>query len=280
MLTDGVPFGITGVVGQPVYGSGVELRGTAVPDTTVTIVANGGTTVLGTGIVDGNGNFDLITSPLADGFYTFQAVSQAGTSSQTSAGFAVTILPSAPVITTQIGHPLNGDTVELKGTALPNQTIKLYLDGSSTVFATGIADANGNFDIVTPALIDGSHTIRATETDGLGLVSPLSGGFTVNVNPTAPAITALVNSPFNGGPIEVKGTGEPNRTIALYADDGTTVVGIGATNASGQFDIVTAAGLSNGGHTLTAVAFNASNLFSEASSGFAVNVVPSAPVIT
>src|SRR5262249_30647502 len=29
MLTDRVPFGITGVVGQPVYGSGVELRGTA-----------------------------------------------------------------------------------------------------------------------------------------------------------------------------------------------------------------------------------------------------------
>jgi len=280
MLTDRVPFAITGVVGQPVYGSGVELRGTAIPDTTVTIVANGGTTVLGTGIVDGNGNFDLITSPLADGIYTFQAVSQAGTSSQTTAGFAVTVLPSAPVITTQIGHPLNGDTVELKGTALPNQTIKLYLDGSSTVFATGVADANGNFDIVTPALIDGSHTIRATETDGLGLVSPLSGGFIVNVNPTAPTITALVNSPFNGGPIEVKGTGEPNRTIALYADDGTTMVGIGVTNASGQFDIVTSAGLSNGVHTLTAVTFNASNLFSTASSGFSVNVVPSAPAIT
>ncbi|MVT75951.1 adhesin, partial [Bradyrhizobium cajani] len=279
MVTDRVPFAITGVVGQPVYGSGVELRGTAAPGTTVTIIANGGTTVLGTGIVDGNGNFDLITSPLADGFYTFQAVSQTGTSSQISAGFAVTVLPSAPVITTQIGHPLNGDTVELKGTALPNQTIKLYLDGSSTVFATGVADANGNFDIVTPALTDGIHTIRATETDSLGLVSPLSAGFIVNVNPTAPTITALVNNPFNGGPIEVKGTGEPNHIIQIFADGGTTVIGTGTTNASGQFDIVTSAGLSNGVHTLTAVAL-VSNLPSTASNSFSVTVVPSAPVIT
>ncbi|MBR1177225.1 VCBS domain-containing protein [Bradyrhizobium sp. KB893862 SZCCT0404] len=279
MLTDRVPFGITGVVGQPVYGSGVELRGTAAPGTTVTIIANGGTTVLGTGIVDANGNFDLITSPLADGFYTFQAVSQTGSSSQLSAGFAVTVLPSAPVITTQIGHPLNGDTVELKGTALPNQIIKLYLDGSSTVFATGVADANGNFDIVTPALTDGIHTIRATETDSLGLVSPLSAGFTVNVNPTAPTITALVNNPFNGGPIEVKGTGEPNHIIQIFADGGTTLIGTGTTNASGQFDIVTSAGLSNGTHTLTAVAVT-SNLPSTASNSLSITVVPSAPIIT
>ncbi|MCP3390548.1 VCBS domain-containing protein [Bradyrhizobium sp. CCGB12] len=279
MLTDRVPFGITGVVGQPVYGSGVELRGTAAPGTTVTIIANGGTTVLGTGIVDANGNFDLITSPLADGFYTFQAVSQTGSSSQLSAGFAVTVLPSAPVITTQIGHPLNGDTVELKGTALPNQIIKLYLDGSSTVFAAGVADANGNFDIVTPALTDGIHTIRATETDSLGLVSPPSAGFIVNVNPTAPTITALVNNPFNGGPIEVKGTGEPNHTIQIFADGGTTVIGTGTTNASGQFDIVTSAGLSNGVHTLTAVAVT-SNLPSTASNNLSITVVPSAPLIT
>ena len=279
MLTDRVPFGITGLVGQPVYGSGVELRGTAAPGSTVTIIANGGTTVLGSGIVDANGNFDLITSPLADGFYTFQAVSQTGSSSQLSAGFAVTVLPSAPVVTTQIGHPLNGDTVELKGTALPNQIIKLYLDGSSTVFATGVADANGNFDIVTPALTDGVHTIRATETDSLGLVSPLSGGFIVNVNPTAPTITALVNNPFNGGPIEVKGTGEPNHTIQIFADGGTTVIGTGTTNASGQFDIVTSAGLSNGTHTLTAVTVT-SNLPSTASNNLSITVVPSAPVIT
>ncbi|WP_161491264.1 beta strand repeat-containing protein [Bradyrhizobium neotropicale] len=280
MVTDRVPFGITGVVGQPVYGSGVELRGTAAPGTTVTIIANGGSTVLGTGIVDGNGNFDVITSPLADGVYTFQAVSQTGTSSQTSAGFAVNVLPSAPVITTQIGHPINGDTVELKGTALPNQTIKLYLDGSSTAFATGTADANGNFDIVTPALIDGSHTIRATETDSLGLVSPLSAGFIVNVNPTVPTITAVVNSPFNGGPIEVRGTGEANRIIKIFADGGTTVIGTGNTDGSGHFDFTTTSGLSNGVHTLTAVTFDASNLSSTASNSFSVNVVPSAPVIT
>jgi len=76
MLTDSVPFAINAVIGQPVYGSGVHLRGTGTPETTISITANGGTTVLGTGIVDGNGKFDLITSPLADGIYSLQAVSQ------------------------------------------------------------------------------------------------------------------------------------------------------------------------------------------------------------
>ncbi|MBR0778071.1 VCBS domain-containing protein [Bradyrhizobium diazoefficiens] len=278
-VTDSVPFGITGSIGQPVYGTGAHLIGTATPGSTVTIIANGGTTVLGTGIVDGNGNFDLITSPLTDGIYTFQAVMQTGTTSQTSAGFVVNVIPTAPAITTQIGAPLNGDTVELKGTALPGQTVKLYLDGSSTAFATGVADANGNFDIVTPALIDGSHTIRATDTNSQGLTSALSAGFTVNVNPTAPTLTAVVNSPFNAGPITVKGTGEANRIIKIYADGGATVLGTGSTDGNGNFSFSTSSGLSNGVHTLTAVTVNGS-LSSTVSNNLSVTVVPSAPAIT
>jgi len=67
------------------------------------------------------------------------------------------------------------------------------------VFATGTTDANGNFDIVTPALADGAHIFRATETDSVGLTSALSAGFAVNVYPTAPVIAALVGQPVNGG---------------------------------------------------------------------------------
>lgn len=46
-----------------------------------------GTTVLGTGIVDRTGSFDIITSPIADGIYSFQAIVRIGGVPQTSAGF-------------------------------------------------------------------------------------------------------------------------------------------------------------------------------------------------
>jgi VCBS repeat-containing protein len=281
MLTDSVPLAITAVIGQPVYGSGVHLQGSGTPDATISIIANGGTTVLGTGIVDAGGSFDLITSPLANGVYSFQAIMQAGGGApQTSAGFTVNVHPSAPVITALIAnHPLNGDTVELKGTGLPNEIIKLYLDGSSTVFATTTTDADGNFDIVTSALVDGIHTFTATGTDNNGFTSPLSAGFAVIVSPFPPTITALIGTPANSGAIRVTGTGQPNHVIKLYADGGTTVVGTGVTNASGQFDIVTSAGFVNGTHTLTAVTFT-SNVPSTASNVLSVDVMPSAPVIT
>ncbi len=282
MLTDRVPFAITAVIGQPVFGSGVELSGTAAPDVTITIIANGGTTVLGTAIADGNGNFDVVTSPLADGIYSFQAVAQAGGSTLTTAGFSVNVLPGAPDITTQVtSNPVNGDTVELQGTGEANQQILLYLDGSSTALTTAptTTGADGKFDIVTPALVDGPHTVRATETDTFGFTSALSAGFAVNVNPTAPTITAVVGQPFNGGPIEVRGTGEANRFIEIFADGSSTMLGYGITDGSGKFDF-SVAGVSDGVHTLTAETFYPPNLFSTASNIVPFNVNPSAPAIT
>jgi hypothetical protein len=42
------------------------------------------------------------------------------------------------------------------------------------------------------------------------------------VDPSAPAITALVGQPVSGQAIEVKGTGEAGALVKLYADGGST----------------------------------------------------------
>jgi large repetitive protein len=279
--TSTVPLAINALVTQPLIGGTGDLRGTASPGSNVSIVANGGATVLGSGVADDGGNFDITTSALAEGVYSFQAIDQIGPSTQTSSIFIVDVFPSAPLITTQVtNNPFNGDAVELKGTGEANQTINLYIDGSSTVLATTTTDGNGNFDVFTPSLADGAHTVRATETDSAGLTSPLSAGFAFNVNPTPPTIGAVVGQPFNGGHIEVKGTGEANRTIEIFADNGTTVVGTGTTNGSGVFDFSTSATFTEGLHTLTAVTLDSSNLVSTASNTVTVDVGPSAPVFT
>ncbi len=281
LLTDSVPFAITTLVGQPVGGGGARLQGTAAPQSTVSIIVDGSATVIGTGTADSSGHFDITTSALADGRYLFQAMVTAGASTQTSADFPVNVLPHPPAITTLIAsNPLNGDTVELKGTGGAIETVKLYLDGSPTVFATTTTDGDGNFDIITPALADGHHTFTATQTNGQGFTSLLSAGFTVDVKPTAPTLSGLVGQPVNGGHITVSGSGEAGETIWLFADGGTTVVGTGGIDSNtGQFSFATSATFTDGVHTLTAVTVNSAGLVSGVSNVLPVDVDPSSPAI-
>jgi hypothetical protein len=52
---------ISTLVGQPVNGSAIEVKGTGEPSDTVTLYADGGTTPVGTGTIAVSGSFDIIT---------------------------------------------------------------------------------------------------------------------------------------------------------------------------------------------------------------------------
>jgi hypothetical protein len=181
----------------------------------------------------------------------------------------VDIDPNAPVITALVGQPVNGGTVELKGTGEVGETIKLFADGGATVVGTGVVAANGTFDITTTAsFVDGIHTFTATETDTASLTSTASTpAFSVNVDPNAPVIATLVGQPVAGGTVELTGTGQAGDTIKLFADGNTaTAVGTGVVAANGTFVITTTATFANGVHTFTATETDATNLTSAASS--------------
>ncbi|SDP50916.1 Ig-like domain-containing protein [Afipia sp. GAS231] len=273
-ITDSNTPAITGVTGQPVNGSGVQLQGTAAPGDTVQIFAAGIQSAVGTAVADANGNFTVATSALPDGIYSLTAVQTGGA---TSAAFVVDVLPTAPALAPVTGTIVNGSSFTVSGTAEANATVSFYLDGSTTAFATAATGNGTTFSINTPALADGVHTVTATETDGQGLVSAASN-IVVNVHPAAPSISLLIGQPAAGGAVRIQGTGEPNHTIVLFADNGTTVIGTGTTNASGKFDITTTATFAEGAHTLTAEAYNAAgNLYSSASDPFTVDVIPQAP---
>ncbi|WP_210253925.1 Ig-like domain-containing protein, partial [Bradyrhizobium sp. S69] len=278
---------ITAVVGQPVNGGTVELQGTGEVGDTVNLYADGGTTIVGTGVVGAGGTFDITTTATyADGVHTFTAkeVDAASlTSTASTPAFTVDVNPSAPEITAVVGQPLNGGRVDLQGTGEVGDTVNLYADGGTTIVGTGIVGAGGTFDITTTATYaDGVHTFTAKETDAASLTSTASTpAFTVDVDPTAPAITAVVGQPVNGGTVELQGTGEAGETVNLYADGGTTIVGTGIVGAGGTFDITTTATYADGVHTFTAKEVDAASLSSTASTpAFTVDVNPNAPAIT
>jgi hypothetical protein len=275
---------ITAAVGQPTNGGPVELQGTGKAGATVNLYADGGSTIVGSGKVGSDGTFDITTSAtFVDGVHALTAKETFGGkwTSTASTAFSVNVDPNAPVITAVAAQPVNGGAAELKGTGEAGETVNLYADGGTTIVGTGTVGSDGSFDIKTTATFtDGVHTFTATETNSANLTSAASTAFSVNVDPNAPVITAQVGQPVNGGTVELQGTGEAGERVNLYVDGGTTLVGTGRVGSDGTFDITTMATLADGVHAFTATETRSANLTSAASTAFAVDVDPNAPVIT
>jgi fibronectin-binding autotransporter adhesin len=193
--------------------------------------------------------------------------------SDNSRGTLLTLaVVAAPAITTLVGQPVNGSTIQVQGTGQSGDTVTLYADGGNTPVGTG-AVVGGTFNITTTAtFVDGNHTLMATETDGGGVTSVASASFPVAVDPNAPVITTLVGQPANGSKIEVQGTGEVGDTVTLYAGGGTTAVGSGLVLGNGTFDITTTATFAAGPHVFTAIEKDSAGLTSTASQPFDVTV--------
>ena len=150
-----------------------------------------------------------------------------------------------------VGQPVNGGTVELKGTAITvGDTIDLYADGNTTaIVGTGTVVAGGTFDITTTAdFTDGKHTFTAIETNSTNPTIPTSQPFAVEVESLAPTGLAQKGTATNGGTIEITGTGDASGdTITLY--NGATVIGTGTAGANGAFDIIATGPFTDGTYT-------------------------------
>jgi CSLREA domain-containing protein len=240
------------------------------------------------------GAFVACSSPqsltgLADGLHTFyvRAVDAAGNVDATPASYTWTIdtiAPAAPVVTT----PANGSLTSnpqppVTGTAEPNSTVKVYLDGS--VVSTTTADAGGNWSLTPPsALSDGTHTAKATAADAAGNTSPDSNTNSFTVDTTAPAAPVVLtpadgSSTNNNRPI-LSGTAEPGSTVTVYLDG--SVAGTTTANGSGSWSYTPTAALPDGPHTVKATASDAAGNTGPDSNtnSFTVDTTaPAAPVV-
>ena len=188
--------------------------------------------------------------------------------------------PAAPTIasfsndTGVAGDGVTSDnTLQLKGTAAANSTVKIY-DGSTQI-GTTTASSTGSWDYITSVLSNAKHVLTATATTSSGQTSAASGAVSVTVDkvaPTAPVLSS--NSIVNTNQVKLSGTAEANSTVTVY--DGATAVGTGTTNSSGTWSITTN-GLSTGTHALTAKAADVAGNMSSASQSVSSVISGAAP---
>lgn len=132
----------------------------------------------------------------------------------------------------------------------------------------------------------------AIATDAAGNVSPVSGGFTINVDTIAPSVPLLVsvvddiaggvfNAALSNGQLTndarptLNGTAEAGSTISIY--DGSTLLGTALVQSNNSWSFTPTTPLANGSHTFTVTATDAAGNTSGATAGFSVVVDTTAP---
>ena len=203
--------------------------------------------------------------------------------------------PSTPVLAPASDSGTKGDkltnvaTPTFTGTAEANSTVKLF-DGATQI-GSGIADASGNWSIISSALSQGTHNnINATATDAAGNVSGLSAGLQVTIDTTAlPPGTPDLQAASDTGPSNTdnvtkvttptfSGTGvEANSTVTLF--DGATQIGSAKADGSGIWNI-TSSTLGQGTHSITATQTDLAGNVSAASSALSVTIDTTAPTVS
>ncbi|WP_238158686.1 Ig-like domain-containing protein, partial [Trabulsiella odontotermitis] len=287
------------------------IKGTGAEEGDIITVYNGDK-IIGSTTVKDDGTWELEpSSPLPNGTYVLTAKetdsvgNEAGPSNEYV--FTVsTVAPQAPTLDNvyddqtpgvdflQKGDVTNDNTPTLSGKGLIGGTISVYDNG--TLLGTTTVDSNGSWNF-TPgtALADGNHNFTATVTDGVGRVSPATGGFNIVVDTAAPSaasdlvitddvgtVTGVINNndtTDDNVPV-ISGKADAGSTVSII--DNGTVIGTVTADTNGNWSFTPSTPLANGPHDVTTkVTDTAGNTGPEgAHISFIVDVVPGQVEIT
>lgn len=292
--------------GLAVSPDGTTLTGSAEPGTTVTVKQ--GTTTIGTGNVDDNGNFTVTLTPPQKNGETLDVSAQDPTGNigdSTPVNAPDVTPPSVPVIvslednvdanTGLLGNNAitNDNTPLIRGTGQAGAIISIFDNG--TLVDTVQVDGSGNWSFTPPALSEGGHIFTASAADTAGNNSALSNSWSITVDtrvPDAPEVNSVVDDMdsvtgaitsgqlTNDNRPTLNGSGEPGATITVLLDGdplGTVVVG-----QNGAWTFTPVDPIPDGNYTLTTIATDAAGNQSLPSADFALNIftdAPSVPVI-
>jgi len=277
-----------------------QVTGTA--DANAEVVIYSGENIVGSGTADGNGDYSITLSVLADGthFLLPYATDLAGNQSTSSNHLTITVdttAPSAPATPNLDAASDSGlsdtddnttdTTPTLNGNAEANATIEVFVDGVSDGSTTADGDGAWTYTIQN-ALSDGAKLITAKATDASGNVSIASSALTVTVDndaPSAPGAANLDSESDTGTSASddltsattptLTGTAEAGAQVEVFVDgvsDGTTFA-----DGEGNWSYTIQSALTAGVRTITSKATDAAGNESVASAGFDVTVDASAP---
>ena len=206
-------------------------------------------------------SFSLNTTTLSNGSHSLTA-SASTLAGQTVTSVAVSIkVNNAVPPTVSITSPTSGATVSGTITITTNvsantTSVQFSVDGSNA--GAAVTSAPFSFPLNTTTLSNGVHSLTATASNASGQTTT-SAAVAIKVNNAVPP-TISITSPTSGatvsGTITITTNVSANTTSVQFSVDGSNA-GAAVTSAPFSFPLNTTT-LSNGVHSLTATASNAS----------------------
>lgn len=251
------------------------INGTAEANATIDVYVDG--ILVGQTTADGTGAWSYTFTNLAEGdnAITTTATDAVGNTSDPSAPLSITIditppaQPPAPALdpagnTGSLSDLITSDTTPpVSGTAEPNSTVEIFVDGVSVGAVT--ADSNGDWSFTLPegSLTEGDNAITLTSTDVAGNTSTASNALTITLDTTAPSIAItdplMGDNLFNAAEataVTLSGTTtdvDNGQTVTLSVSDGTTTLPFTTAVSSNTWTTtVDLSSLSDGQLTITA----------------------------
>ncbi|WP_426809630.1 BapA/Bap/LapF family large adhesin [Pseudomonas sp. WOUb67] len=199
-------------------------KGEANASVTVSLAGN----VIGTGVVDAAGNFQITLVPAAGSLATL-AITQSDGINTSAVATYVTPLIAPPVPPTNV--TLGSDGLTLTGNAPSGVGIRVY-DAAGNLIGTGGATLNGTFTLtLNAAQLNGQH-ISVTAVALIGGESQPTFLQAADITPpTNPLVTSLS---VNG--LVLTGTGEAGATVTVR-DASNNVLGTAVVNGGGVFTV-------------------------------------------
>jgi YVTN family beta-propeller protein len=234
---------------------------TGTPTGTVTFMD--GTTALGTGTLDASGNASFSTTSLSAGSHSITAVYGGDTNFAGSTSAALTEQIQATTTTTlsPVSSAVYGSSVTLTATVTSKTSgtptgMVTFLDGTKTL-GTASLNSSGVATFSTSLLGAGSQSLSASYSGDSTFAPSTSATLTVTVGPaaTTTSLAASMNPSYTGNATTFTATvgssaGIPAGTVTF--DDGSTALGTGTLNSTGQAMLTTST-LPAGSQTITAV---------------------------
>jgi hypothetical protein len=257
------------------------ISGSTEPGATVRVTING--TVLTT-TANAQGQWSVTpNTPLADGPVNVSATATDGVGNVSQpVTRSFTIDATAPLAPT-IASPANGAVLSMTplitGTAEPNATVTVLVDGMPV--GTVTANAQGQWSLMLGMMLaDGPHTITASATDAANNTSPnATSSFTID---TVAPLAVVINAPAMGAVTgdntpTISGSAEPGATVTVTVNGALLTT---TANAQGAWSVTPTTPLADGLILVSATASDAAgNTSQPTATSFTIDTIAPAAVV-